>query len=631
MAAPGLCMAPPRRYDLDVETLGAPVSVPRARSRWWMWCAVMLATVVGATGFAIVDQAPDAGGGTDVEALLPPDGAAWEVVDEQYGSFGVEASRFTGYGDLFDLPDLVSLGIADAVVTGGGDVLTARFYREIWTPLDSVVASDEAAPPTSTQITATYWLADDGIRLASISGGASGFVYSPPLLVIPAGAAPGSSWSSAGDALPGGILEYSSTGSAAENEPGCLEITLETTLTDPSVGDATSAQVSSSREVAVWCTGAGSLASASLINGVESTATTRQVGAGETSTEGAAAPSLVSVPWPSPAGEWATHQVPLATVDPFFGDTEQFLVTSPMGASTASGVSVVASGRDVVGVAVAGDRVERAFVGHPGGDIIQISAIGDLIVVATSERMLVAYDDRGLRRWSAEFGDIVLSPVVGGVDSSIIAVALDGEVRRLDAANGAAIWSTPLGVDSAVAPAVADDRVIVGGRDGSITSIAITNGEIQWTSSMASPLEMAAAVDHLLVLTNDGTLVCLDAPTGDREWIRTTDGANALAVIAETAVVHSSLGLESFSLDGERGWRIQIPVEASIDQIANIGDAVAMLTDSTVTVVDPDGFAALKATLPPDFTASRTLMMPTIDGVLLVSGNGEFLLIGPPR
>ena len=591
-----------------------------------MWVGVLLATALGATGFAVVDQAPSSGGGPAVERLLPPDGAAWEVVDEQYGAFVVEASRFTGFTELFDLPDLVSFGIADALADAGVDVQDARFYREIWTPLESTDPEQ-----VSTQITAVYWLADDGIRLASLSGGASGFVYRPMQLVVPEAVSPGMTWASEGDALPGGLLQYASTGSAAEGEDGCLEITTETTLTDPA---DPAAIASTSLEVGVWCRGAGVLASVSSINGIESSATTRPVG-------GAAAglSSATNPPTPTPTAAWNARPITVVSIDPLFGETEQFFVTSPIGASTASGVSVVASGRDVVGLAVHDDRAVTRFIAHPGGDVVGISTVGDLVLVATSERRLVAYDDRGARRWSVEFGDIVLGGVVGvgsvgGGDVDLLAVALDGEVRRIDAADGATVWSTSIGVDVAL-PATPIDAsaggadVVVGGRDGTIVAIDAGTGVISWTSGTEAPVAIEAVGGRMLVLTGDGTLVALDAATGARDWIRTTDGATALVTVDDVAVVHSSTGLEAFSELGERIWRREATVAQPIDGIVGVGDVLALRAPDAVVLLDAEGEVVVETGLPSSFASIRVLMLPRVDGLLLVTGNGELRRIGP--
>lgn len=596
-----------------------------------MWVGVLLATAVGATGFAIVDQAPSSGGGPAVERLLPPDGAAWEVVDEQYGAFGVEASRFTGFTELFDLPDLVAFGIADALADAGVDVQDARFYREIWTPLESTDPEQ-----VSTQITAVYWLADDGIRLASLSGGASGFVYRPMQLVVPEAVSPGATWASEGDALPGGLLQYASTGSAAEGEDGCLEITTETTLTDPAEPDpgTPAAIVSTSLEVGVWCRGAGVLASVSFVNGVESSATTRPVGGGTDGLASAAAP-----PTPTPTSAWVARSMPIVSIDPVFGETEQFLVVAPVGATTASGVSVVASGRDVVGMVVRDDRAITRFIAHPGGDIVGISAVGDLVLVATSERRLVAYDDRGARRWAVGFGDIVLGGVVGvgsvgRGDVGLLAVALDGEVRRIAAADGATVWSTSIGVDVAL-PATPIDAsvggadVVVGGRDGTIVAIDAETGAITWTSDTEAPVAIEAVGGRMLVLTGDGTLVALDAATGERDWIRTTDGATALLTVDDGAVVHSSTGLEAFSELGERTWRREATVAQPIDGIVGVGDGLAVLAPDAVVLLDAGGEVVAETALPSSFASIRVLMLPRVDGLVLVTGNGELRRIGP--
>jgi hypothetical protein len=585
---------------------------------------VLVATTIGATGFVIVDRPPDTGGGPAVERLLPPDGAAWEVVDARYGTFGVEASRFIGYAELFDLPDLVSLGIADALEGSGVDVADARFYREIWTPLGARPPAPGEIGSTdlsvSVQIIATYWLADDGIRLASLTGGIGGFVYAPPRLIVPEGVAPGSTWSSEGDALPQSLLHYRSSGSAAVGQDGCLEITTDTTLLDPAAQDAA---ISSALDVGIWCRGAGPLASASLVDGVESSSTTREVSGGASAFATSAAG-----PAPAPDASWSARPVPIVAIDPVFGESEQFVTSSPTGATTASGVSAIASGRDVVGVVVLGERAVRRFVAHPGGDIIRVSAVGDLVVVATSDRRLVAYDDSGARRWSADFGDIVPAGVLSDGAGGLLAVALDGELRRIDGADGSTLWSTSTGVDVAVTPLVTDTGIVVGGRDGRVVMLGMHDAEAVWTTSTSTPVALASLQDRVLVLTGDGTLVGFDEFDGEQVWIRTTEGANGLVTVGDVAVAHTALGLEAFDVDGERRWQLD-PTTTTIGSIVRMGDAVAVSTDLGIEVLDSNGDRIVTAIAPPEFATARIALLPRADGLLLFSGDGDVLRLGP--
>ena len=612
----------------------AATPATRGRSPWWAWVAVLTATALGATGFAIIDQAPAADDGPRVAGLLPPDGAAWQVVDEQYGTFVVEATRFTGFAELIDLPDLVSGGIAAAFESLGENVSAAPFFREVWTPLDAPAVDDHGTDVVeASQLTSIAWLADDGIRLTSVSGGEIGYVYSPPLLMVPEGVEPGSHWASEGDALPGGLLHYRSTGTAAAGDHGCLEITTETIVTDPALDGAA---FSTSSEVAVWCRDAGVVAGASLVDGVESTSTTRPVSGGDEAVATAAtAPELL------PTNRWTAQALPIALLDPLFGDSALFLTVSPTGATTASGVTAIVSGRDLLGLEIDDHRAMRRFIAHPGGEIVRVSAVGNLLLVATSDRRLVAYDDRGVRRWTAEFDDIVLVDVIGEPGASLLAVALDGEVRSLDARDGSTRWSTSIGVDVSTAPLAAAGAIIVAGRDGSVVAIEPAGdqaGTIRWTASAESPVDLAVLADEVgdrvLVLTVDGTVVGLDAISGARAWIRTVEGSNSIVVLdapdgEPTAVVHTSLGIEAFDRDGNRLWRLDDPLDDRVDTISAIGDSVALLRGDRIDIVDDHGAEIVAVPLPSAFATSRSQLLPRADGLLVLAGTGELIMVGP--
>ncbi len=98
------------------------------------------------------------------------------------------------------------------------------------------------------------------------------------------------------------------------------------------------------------------------------------------------------------------------------------------------------------------------------GEILTLRAFGNVILVTTSARQLVAYTDLGIRMWQLDLDEIAPAPPVRVSDSEVVVVDLAGEVRRLAIATGAVVWQHSLGSDvTATAGGRGGDR----GRHGS--------------------------------------------------------------------------------------------------------------------------------------------------------------------
>jgi len=603
-----------------METVGASAPAsgpddapPRARTRWPVWVAVVLATVVGAVGFAVVDRVPGDGGATRVERYLPPDGSVREVVDDHLGAFVVDSHRTIGYLDLFDLPSVVATGVAASLGERGATLDDARFMRELWTPRD----------PELDQVVALYWLAPTGVHLVSVSGGGTGFVYSPAMLVLPADARPGDTWSSSGQALPGGIAEYRSSSTASAREDGCLEVTTSTEYTAPGDGATDVATVLRSQtEVAVWCVGAGQVVSATVTDGVASTTVTSAFVGVPTAAAGAGALAP-----PAPTADWQADDLSLVSVDPVFGETALGIPLSSEGGTTASGVTVVTSGDDLVGLVVDGGRAVRRFVAHPGGEIVRVTVVGDLVLVATSERRLVAYDDRGARAWVAEFSDIVVARPVPDAGGGLVVVGLDGEVRTVDAGTGATRWTAWLAGDAATTPLVLGERVVVAGRDGSLTAFATADGRAEWSTAGEPAIGLVAIGDTLVVLTEDSTVLGVAPATGDTAWIRSTEAGSALASTGSLAIVRTVPGLEAYTADGDRAWTRALDGDA----LLALDGGVAVARRDEIELIDDDGETIAELPLPADRSSALGGLVARADGLLHVASDGRLAWVGTGR
>ena len=244
--------------------------------------------------------------------------------------------------------------------------------------------------------------ANAAVELLGETSPGAGYIYSPALVELPADVAAGSAWTGSGSA--NDVLDYRSDFRAAEaGDDDCLDVTGEVRYT--------SKQGQPGRTVTLlrtWCRDRG------LVSATESFAdlVTR------TTQTTAAPPQPPDTRGPLPRwtapDSWTEHKLDTISIDPTFGQ-------GPMSGSpkalapvrTESGLVVRATARlnDVVALT---PKTRTAWVSawraHVPGQILTLRAFGNVILVTTSTRQLVAYSDLGIRLWQRDLDEIAPAP-----------------------------------------------------------------------------------------------------------------------------------------------------------------------------------------------------------------------------
>lgn len=125
-----------------------------------------------------------------------------------------------------------------------------------------------------------------------------------------------------------------------------------------------------------------------------------------------------------------------------------------------------------------------------------------------------------------------LAPAVA--NGRLYAAGVDGTVEAIDAVSGRTLWQKKLGKRSgwfgrrgvnslrwSGGPSVQGDLLVVGGLDGQVHAMSTQDGADRWNAQMTSEVIAAPAIaDGMVVVrSNDGHLVGLDATDGTRKWI----------------------------------------------------------------------------------------------------------------
>ena len=101
----------------------------------------------------------------------------------------------------------------------------------------------------------------------------------------------------------------------------------------------------------------------------------------------------------------------------------------------------------------------------------------------------------------------------------------DRILHAIDLSSGAVRWSASSGTQLRSSPAIASDRIIVGGNNGGIFCLSRESHAILWRTDaggggcFSSP---AIARDVVYVGSRDGTIYALSLEDGSRLWSHTT-------------------------------------------------------------------------------------------------------------
>lgn len=136
--------------------------------------------------------------------------------------------------------------------------------------------------------------------------------------------------------------------------------------------------------------------------------------------------------------------------------------------------------------------------------------------------------------WEKNMGDNVWSSptVVGGlvyVGAGDATSSGSNKFYALYASNGTTAWTFPKTgniQDVLSTPAVINNRVYFGARDGNVYALYANNGTEIWTYTTGNEIQSspAFAYNRIFIGSNDNKLYCLDAVTGQKIWDYTTGG-----------------------------------------------------------------------------------------------------------
>lgn len=458
-------------------------------------------------------------------------------------------------------------------------------------------------------------VAEDGIRLHAQVWSDLGLNFSPGLVEVPGDVAAGAEWTSAG--ISRGfpdvsvIQRYRNTSRAqapsdsGQADRGCLQISSTTEFTG---GTPWTWQQDS-----LWCPGEGMVATTATQAGREYSYST----ADGTPPQPVSADRLQDAPPDtSRLAEWQQGILTTSNGDATFGELRTEPAPQGHPVVTAGGAVTMRDGgtTDLIALAPMTEELHwQAWWGRPGGEILSLSTVGNLAMVTTTERELIAFDPLGRRQWDVRLDDVALHEPARIGDDLVVAT-LGGTVTRYRASDGAEVWSTQLERGVALAPAADQDTVAVVDTDQSVIALDARTGETRWTRDPGEWQVDVAVSAGTVVGVSQSAARAWRVDTGEPVW------ENLTLTWAEDAVV----GAEAFAVVEDTGVRFHsIATGERIGEVPGAVDVVRVdrtwfvLTDTEVRAVDGTGATA----------ASWPLTRPAEDRGLAI-GAGRIWVFG---
>jgi outer membrane protein assembly factor BamB len=283
------------------------------------------------------------------------------------------------------------------------------------------------------------------------------------------------------------------------------------------------------------------------------------------------------VDWPTYGFDAArTHAAPFALRPPF-----RVLWRYEADRSWIEFPPVVVAGRLFVGtndglvLALDGSTGRAAWDRHLPGCIAASPAVaGPLVVVATmgppphcgsaSTAEVVAFRrDTGAVVWTHRDLTVESPPLVVG--AGIVVGAWDGTVNSLALTDGRTLWRFRTGAAVKAGAAVVDGTLYVGSYDGAMYALDAARGTLRWSTRVGAPFYATAAVadGRVVAATTDGVVHAFAAGSGRELWARKIGRfAYSAAALADGRVFVGSYDHHLYALDARTGdelWKARAP------------------------------------------------------------------------
>ena len=220
-------------------------------------------------------------------------------------------------------------------------------------------------------------------------------------------------------------------------------------------------------------------------------------------------------------------------------------------------------------------------------------------------------------------GMVISSPVFSS--GAVYFTSMEGNLYKLEVANGELIWQAEVGVDAISSPAVFEGTVYAGGGKG-LFAVDAETGKTRWSFPVDQGVQSSPAVSEGRVYFGgmNGKVYALDALSGELAWEYTATGeVGSSPVVVDGKVYIGTTDQGVYILDaasGKLNWRY--PAGDMISSSPLVAGNILMFGDMSgnfyiVDLADPDskyGIPLLKSQVGVGMLSSPVL----VDGVIYI-------------
>jgi outer membrane protein assembly factor BamB len=279
---------------------------------------------------------------------------------------------------------------------------------------------------------------------------------------------------------------------------------------------------------------------------------------------------------------------------------------------------------DTVGLSTQTEPIRSVWRARPGGTATSTATFGDVTLIATSARKLIAYDLFGRWIWQAPLPDqSVVSPVhVGNV---AVVATLDGSLTAIDLTNGSVAWTRRVTDSIRLQPQALNDRVVVSDLSHQLTCFS-ADGTRLWARDAlpVSNFVIGPGTAPVVVIGDGRQATGISLADGSTLW-QTPLRMSLVSMVALDGVVAVRDGNLTTGLDTASGtteWRWdQARTYAAIGH----GDRLLLLADNRLVALDSHGRQLKEWPLAVTNLGTGDVMLSTGTDRLLIWTSGAVL------
>ncbi len=241
--------------------------------------------------------------------------------------------------------------------------------------------------------------------------------------------------------------------------------------------------------------------------------------------------------------------------------------------------------------------------------IAGVGADGDIVVVASRDGRLLAFDAQGKSKWVHSLGTEASSvPTVAlGV---VVVRTSDNKTIGIDSETGRRRWTfsrqnAPVVIRQTAAVAIDGASTFVGLPGGRLVSLSLQNGSVRWEAPVSNPrgsteIERIADVlgsplisgRDICAATYQGRVSCFEVATGRPLWSREWSAVGGVELDARNAYACDSRGFVTGLSRGDRGTPIwtqellkgrELTAPVLVDSTLMVGDQSGVIHALSVT------------------------------------------------